>query len=442
MLYERTARRYRLLTDLLRRALRRLPDALRYRACRALIIRDPRLYRAISPWLKVCDGSAARTERELSTLAFDTFDAYSPVFNRVHTQTEVRQWFHEEGFSDVVLTHPVRFTTRDAVERWGECGGAVHVRGVRAPSILVRGPTAGRAASALRDRGCVADDEARARTWLAARVGAPAPQLAAAPLAAPPKSASPRAAATRRIVDRWHGLQYAIPADWTARREGRLLLFAIPGAQPPFQLGLHVRPAARGQALDLQASRAATRWFPTDQRFELLCRKTGEVARRPAILDHYRVHLGQAGADVRFAHFVREGSLVQLSASTTWDAPPSVLDDAAHAFQRLADSVRLAEPSRDAIAIMGEVAGLIGSAAARAARLVKRGLRPKTTAQASAPPSPTALSLGACYDADVDLSALTATDAAGLVELARGVSVTYLMHRRAARGPAAGRIIR
>ncbi len=323
MLYERTGLRHRLLTDMVRALFRCLPDALRYRACRLLVIRDPAVYRLISPWLKVCDGSGARSAADLSTLVFDTFDAYSPQYNHVHTQTEVRRWFHDAGFGDVVLSRPIRFTTPDAISRWGECGGAVHVRGVRLPPGDSPAP------------------------FVEAPVEAPALTL---PLGAVPAASAPVGLVVppfdRPLADQWTGVTVHVPAAWTVRRDGAMTLVEPPLAIPPFQLGLYMRPAADAP-LDVQAADSVRRWLPADQRAELLDSAHRQIDGVSALEQTFRLSLGRCKARAHFLFLAHHGMLCRLSGVSAWDADSRSLDALERAVASFAAGVSLQLPRRD-----------------------------------------------------------------------------------------------
>jgi 2-polyprenyl-3-methyl-5-hydroxy-6-metoxy-1,4-benzoquinol methylase len=440
MVYERTARRYRMLTDALRWILRRLPNEARYRACRRLVIRDPRWYSAISPWLKVCDASGARTSAEIDTLVFDTFDAYSPVYNHVHDQTEVRQWFFEAGFSDVVLTHPVRFTTPAAVARWGECGGALHVRGRRAPSVLARGARAETAALLLRESEFVAEDVASATAWLERVCHSPAPQLEAPSLVAPAIESAAPSAARRRLRDRWYGVTCEVPLEWRVRRDGRLLVSALDVAQPPYQLGLLVSRARTGVDLAKQARDAARRWFPPDQVATLIAAFDTTIDGRFARSLHFRVTLGNAATDVRFTCLFHDAALVQLVASGAWDAPPWTLREMAGAFDQFISSVRLASPDHRATALAERLTVLAVGSLAKARRALSgpsmRG-RPLQSTRSSPAPS-----IEASFDAALDMAHFSSADHASLPAIARHATRAYVNARLTRPGPSQGAIPR
>jgi 2-polyprenyl-3-methyl-5-hydroxy-6-metoxy-1,4-benzoquinol methylase len=346
MLYERTAPRYRLLTEVVRAALRALPDHLRYRACRLLVIRNPALYRVVSPWLKVCDASGARSEADVSTLVFDTFDAYSPRYNHVHTQTEVRRWFHEAGFTDVVLTRPVRFTTPDAVARWGECGGAVHVRGVRAPAgsaLPSFDSTPVEASPLTMPTGHAAVDSTP--TW-----GGDVPPF------------------DQPVHDRWSGVRVSVPEGWTVSRDGAMTVAQPPLAIPPFQLGLYVRRATDSDLGELSAE-SLRRWLPADQEAALLDTTECEVDGAAGLRHTYRLTLGRAQARAVFLHFLHAGSLCRLSAMSAWGADEHALRSMDAAFGRFVSSVQLSAPRRDPLTQAARVTAM--ALAVRPTRLVR-----------------------------------------------------------------------
>jgi SAM-dependent methyltransferase len=123
MVYERTAPLQLFLTNCLRSLMRRLPDERRYAACRFLVIENPLLYRAVAPFLMVSRHDPANRELDRKTLQFGLFDAYSPRYNHVHTRDEVRGWFRDSGFDEVI-----------AIET---PAAAVKVRGVRSTARAV-----------------------------------------------------------------------------------------------------------------------------------------------------------------------------------------------------------------------------------------------------------------------------------------------------------------
>lgn len=118
-------------TNLLRRILRNFSEESRYRFCRRLIIKNPVLHLLLTH-LIISDTRYKVTDPvEISTKQLGLYDAYSPAFNHIHTREEVLSWFEEYGFKKIVLTSPVLFTKWFDVFRWGPCGGAISVRGVR-----------------------------------------------------------------------------------------------------------------------------------------------------------------------------------------------------------------------------------------------------------------------------------------------------------------------
>jgi 2-polyprenyl-3-methyl-5-hydroxy-6-metoxy-1,4-benzoquinol methylase len=119
-------------TNILRRILQRFPEDVRYRFCRHLIIWNPVVHLLIKHVLLSDTRYKVTDPLEISTKQLGLYDAYAPVFNHLHTREEVMSWFAASRFTDITLTSPVRFTRPLDVFRWGACGGAVSVRGVRA----------------------------------------------------------------------------------------------------------------------------------------------------------------------------------------------------------------------------------------------------------------------------------------------------------------------
>jgi SAM-dependent methyltransferase len=101
MVYEAGSRLREFGTNALRSVMRRLPDERRYQACRFLVIRNPWLARAVSPFL-IVTHLPPDSPIDVSTAQFGLFDAYSPRWNHLHTREEVAGWFAEAGFEDVV----------------------------------------------------------------------------------------------------------------------------------------------------------------------------------------------------------------------------------------------------------------------------------------------------------------------------------------------------
>lgn len=118
-------------TDLLRRALRKLPEDRRYEACRRLIIKNRLLYRLLAQLVICAPYPPSGDPLEVSTLQLGLYDAYAPVFNHLHTRQEVASWFQHFRFDHLTLTKPVRHTTWRNKFKYGECGGSINMRGVR-----------------------------------------------------------------------------------------------------------------------------------------------------------------------------------------------------------------------------------------------------------------------------------------------------------------------
>ena len=119
-------------TDLLRRILRNFSEEDRYRFCRHLIIKNPILHLLLTHLIISDSGYKITDPLAISTKQLGLYDAYAPVFNHLHTREEVISWFAENHFTHITLTSPVQYTRPLDVFRWGVCGGAVSVRGVRA----------------------------------------------------------------------------------------------------------------------------------------------------------------------------------------------------------------------------------------------------------------------------------------------------------------------
>ncbi len=131
MVYERHNPVKFLCTDVIRWLLRWLPEDRRYRACKLLLIKNRLLYSALTRLIICTPYPASDDPLDVSTRQLGLYDAYSPMFNHLHTWQEVFAWFHEQDFDDVMLTKPVRYTSRLDILQQGECGGSVNVRGTR-----------------------------------------------------------------------------------------------------------------------------------------------------------------------------------------------------------------------------------------------------------------------------------------------------------------------
>ncbi len=131
MLYEKYNPVKFLFTDIIRWYLRRLPEGRRYRACRSLLIKNRLLYSVLANLMICAPYPESGDSLEVSTRQFGLYDAYSPLFNHLHTRQEVLSWFQEERFHETTLTRPVRYSHWLDVFRRGECGEAIHLRGTR-----------------------------------------------------------------------------------------------------------------------------------------------------------------------------------------------------------------------------------------------------------------------------------------------------------------------
>ena len=118
-------------TNLIRRVLRMFSEERRYRICKWFVINNPILFRLLRDRIICSLNTKGDDPLEISTLQLGLYDAYSPVFNHLHSRQEVERWFREHRFEQICLTKQVRFTTKKDVRRFGECGGSVNMRGVR-----------------------------------------------------------------------------------------------------------------------------------------------------------------------------------------------------------------------------------------------------------------------------------------------------------------------
>jgi 2-polyprenyl-3-methyl-5-hydroxy-6-metoxy-1,4-benzoquinol methylase len=116
MVYERHSPVMFFFTNIVRAFMRRLPDESRYKACRRLIVHNRLLAWILGRFLMISYHEPGSPVDE-QTLQFGLYDAYSPRYNHLHTRDEVRTWFEESGFTDVVVLDRPR--------------GSVHARGRR-----------------------------------------------------------------------------------------------------------------------------------------------------------------------------------------------------------------------------------------------------------------------------------------------------------------------
>jgi 2-polyprenyl-3-methyl-5-hydroxy-6-metoxy-1,4-benzoquinol methylase len=118
-------------TDMIRRVLHRFPEPRRYDLCRHLIIKNRFLYCLLGHHI-ICAPYPKRGDPlEVSTIQYGLYDAYTPMYNFLHTRVEVASWFEEHKFSQLELTKPIRFNNKKDILRQGECGGSINMRGVR-----------------------------------------------------------------------------------------------------------------------------------------------------------------------------------------------------------------------------------------------------------------------------------------------------------------------
>ena len=118
-------------TDMIRRFLHRFSEPRRYDLCRYLIIKNRFLYSWLSHFIICAPYPKKGDSLEVSTIQYGLYDAYTPMYNFLHTRAEVTSWFEEHKLSHLELTKPVRFTNKSDILRQGECGGSINIRGVR-----------------------------------------------------------------------------------------------------------------------------------------------------------------------------------------------------------------------------------------------------------------------------------------------------------------------
>jgi SAM-dependent methyltransferase len=131
MVYERHNPWKFMWTDMIRRWLHRFPEPQRYDLCRRLIIKNRFLYSLLSHHIICAPYPQSGDPLEVSTIQYGLYDAYTPMYNYLHTREEVAAWFKEHQFDQLELTKPVRFTKTKDVYRQGECGGSINMRGVK-----------------------------------------------------------------------------------------------------------------------------------------------------------------------------------------------------------------------------------------------------------------------------------------------------------------------
>ena len=131
MIYERRSPIKVVGTELLRMILRRLPAETRYRFCEKLIIKNRLLFHLLRGLVACIPSADLNGDLEAETAQFGLYDWYSPLYNHLHSVTEVRGWFHHAGFEDITLTSPIKYHRPLDVLRFGECGGSISMHGRR-----------------------------------------------------------------------------------------------------------------------------------------------------------------------------------------------------------------------------------------------------------------------------------------------------------------------
>lgn len=129
MVYERRSPLKVLGTEILRVVLRRLSPERRYRFCRHLVVKNRLLFHLLRGLIACVPVQELTPTFDAEAAQFGLYDWYSPQYNHLHRVSEVRQWFEQEGFSDIQVTSPIKYTKRLDVFRFGECGGSISIRG-------------------------------------------------------------------------------------------------------------------------------------------------------------------------------------------------------------------------------------------------------------------------------------------------------------------------
>lgn len=132
MVYEKHNPFKFVITNAVRYVLRRLPEEHRYKFCGHFIIKNRPLWLLLSHCL-ICIKCPDHVDAlDISTIQFGLYDAYSPLYNHLHTRSEVISWFRKHNFDAITLTRPILNTRRLRCFLYGECGGFIHMRGTRA----------------------------------------------------------------------------------------------------------------------------------------------------------------------------------------------------------------------------------------------------------------------------------------------------------------------
>jgi 2-polyprenyl-3-methyl-5-hydroxy-6-metoxy-1,4-benzoquinol methylase len=116
-------------TELLRIVLRRLSPERRYRICGRLVVKNRLVFHLLRGFIACVPVHELTPAFDAEAAQFGLYDWYSPPYNHLHSVSEVRRWFEQEGFSDIHVTTPIKYTDRLDVFRFGECGGSISIRG-------------------------------------------------------------------------------------------------------------------------------------------------------------------------------------------------------------------------------------------------------------------------------------------------------------------------
>lgn len=132
MVYEKNSPLRTTGTNVLRYFLRKMSDKERYQFCAKLIIRNGLLFVFLSHFLLLVNyEEAKKADIDLKQIQFGLYDAYSPRYNYQHTIKEVKSWFEKNNFREIELTKPIKYTKWLDIMANGQCGGAIHMRGIK-----------------------------------------------------------------------------------------------------------------------------------------------------------------------------------------------------------------------------------------------------------------------------------------------------------------------
>ncbi|TAJ23038.1 MAG: methyltransferase domain-containing protein [Nitrospirae bacterium] len=118
-------------TEMLRKVMRRLSPERRYRWCGRLVIGNRLVFQLVRGFIACVPSGDLTATLDAETAQFGLYDWYSPRYNHLHRVAEVCGWFRNAGFEDLCVTSPIKYRRRLDVFRFGQCGGAISLRGKR-----------------------------------------------------------------------------------------------------------------------------------------------------------------------------------------------------------------------------------------------------------------------------------------------------------------------